>query len=60
MDGTVGWVPALGPSGWQGVEVFSEVLRWNRAEVDTQMKTPSPTANARNVRFASSDDLCYT
>ena len=40
MDGIEGWVPALGPSGWQGGEVFSEVQRWNRIEADGQMKTP--------------------
>ena len=40
MDGIEGWVPALGPSGWQGGEVFSEVQRWNRAEAVGQMKTP--------------------
>jgi hypothetical protein len=40
MDGIEGWVPALGPSGWQGGEVFSEVQRWNRIEVHSQMKTP--------------------
>jgi len=36
----VGGVPASGPSGWQGGEVFSEVQRWNRIEADGQMKTP--------------------
>jgi len=40
MDGIVGGVPASGPSGWQGGEVFSEVQRWNRIEADGQMKTP--------------------
>ena len=40
MDGIVGGVPAPGPSGWQGGEVFSEVQRWNRIEADGQMKTP--------------------
>ena len=40
MDGIEGWVPALGPSGWQGGEVFSEVQRWNREEAVGQMKTP--------------------
>ncbi len=39
MDGIEGWVPALGPSGWQGGKVFSEVQRWNRIEADGQMKT---------------------
>ena len=40
MDGIEGGVPASGPSGWQGGEVFSEVQRWNRIEADGQMKTP--------------------
>ena len=44
MDGIVGWVSALGPSGWQNGKVFSEVLRWNLAEANIQMKTPCAAA----------------
>ena len=40
MDGIEGGVPASGPSGWQGGEVFSEVQRWNRAEANSKMKIP--------------------
>ena len=50
MDGIEGWVPALGPSGWQGGEVFSEVQRWNRIEVHSQMKTPCGWVTPR-VKF---------
>ena len=40
MDGIVGKVSALGPSGWQCGKSFSEVPCWNRIEAVSQMKTP--------------------
>jgi hypothetical protein len=49
MDGIVGGVPASGPSGWQGGEVFSEVQRWNRIEADGQMKTPWVIVRFRQI-----------
>ena len=52
MDGIVGGVPASGPSGWQGGEVFSEVQRWNRIEADGQMKTPCAQRIKLDFRLA--------
>ena len=40
MDGVVGKVSALGPSGWQCGKSFGEVPFWNRIEAVSQMKTP--------------------
>ena len=61
MDGIEGWVPALGPSGWQGGEVFSEVQRWNRIEVHSQMKTPChvPFPARSKFFFPLFSDLWY-
>ena len=49
MDGIEGGVPASGPSGWQGGEVFSEVQRWNRAEANSKMKIPCLDLVSRQV-----------
>ena len=55
MDGIVGGVPASGPSGWQGGEVFSEVQRWNRIEAVSQMKTPSRDKRALKIVLDACD-----
>ena len=36
MDGIVGKVSALGPSGWQCGKSFSEVQCWNRIQASSQ------------------------
>ena len=59
MDGIVGGVPASGPSGWQGGEVFSEVQRWNRIEADGQMKTPCLVPLRELQGFARAADIWY-
>ena len=60
MDGIVGGVPASGPSGWQGGEVFSEVQRWNRIEADGQMKTPCESGSSVAEPFDRAEGFCYT
>ena len=60
MDGIVGGVPASGPSGWQGGEVFSEVQRWNRIEADGQMKTPWGLVKIQSLPIDTPQQIGYT